>query len=149
MPADEVERFLDLEVESFGSNGLSAMDMARIMSEFYVSFDMALNRLENLGKIRNDERIRLDSERNQLRVGNLLRSVGGNGRLNEPSLERYIPHEYIDYVIYNYNHGAIPLETLEKALTCYHLTIEDVGDMLVSRKQEEDGLDELIGGLED
>ena len=43
MPADDVERFLDLELENFPDNGLSAMDIARIMSEFNVSFDMALN----------------------------------------------------------------------------------------------------------
>ena len=58
--------------------------------------------------------------KNQTRVGNLLKSVGGNGRLNEASKEIGIPYEYIDYVIYNYNHKAIPLEKqLEKALACY------------------------------
>lgn len=149
MPSDDVARFLDLEVEDFERNGLSAMDIARIMSEFNVSFDMALNRLENLDKIGTDMRVRLDNERNQVRVGNLLRSVGGNSRLNEPSMEIDIPYEYIDYVIYNYNHRAIPLETLEKALECYHLTIEDIGDRLVSQPQEDEDLDELIGGLED
>lgn len=149
MPSDEVERFLDLEIEDFKKNSLSAMDIARIMSEFNVSFDMALNRLENLDKISADERIRLDNERNQLCVGNLLRSVGGNSRLNAPSLEIRVPYEYIDYIIYNYNHNAIPLETLEKALEYYHLSIEDVSDRLIVRPQEEEDLDVLIGGLED
>lgn len=55
------------------------------------------------------QRIILDSEKNQTRVGNLLKSVGGNSRLNEASKEIGIPYEYIDYVIYNYNHKAIPL----------------------------------------
>lgn len=57
-------------------NELSAFDIARLMVEFNVSFDMALNRLENLGQIDSAERIRLDNQRNQTRVGNLLRSVG-------------------------------------------------------------------------
>lgn len=149
MPDDEVERFLDLEIEDFEKKGLSAMDIARMMSEFNVSFDMVLNRLENLEKIGADERIRLDNERTQLRVGNLLKSVGGNSRLNASSLEIYVPYEYIDYVIYNYNHNAIPLETLEKALEYYHLSIEDVSDRLNVREQEEEDLDDLIGGLED
>ena len=149
MPADEVEKFLDLEIENFGSKDLSAMDIARIMSEFNVSFDMVLNRLENLNKINNAQRTRLDNERNMTRVGNLLRSVGGNSRLNEASKEIHIPYEYIDYVIYNYNHNAIPKETLEKVLDCYQLTIDDIKDKLIEHSQENEDLDELIGGLED
>lgn len=150
MPEDEVDKFLDLEITGFIDKGLTAMDMARIMSEFNVSFEMALNRLENLGKISGNERIRLDNERIQLRVGNLLRSVGGNNRLNEATEEIEIPHEYIEYVIDNYNHNAIPLETLEKALECYHLTIEDVSDKLVEREEAEDeDLDALLGGVAD
>lgn len=148
MPEDEVNKFLDIEIADFKKSGLSAMDIARIMSEFNVSFEMALNRLENLGKIDNYERLRLDNERNQIRVGNLLRSVGGNNRLNQSSKEIDIPHEYIEYVIDNYNHNAIPFETLEKVLDCYHLTIEDISDRLIRKVVEDDDLDELIGGLE-
>ncbi|MDD3362053.1 MAG: ImmA/IrrE family metallo-endopeptidase [Hespellia sp.] len=149
MPADEVEKFLDLEVADFCKQGLSAMDIARIMSEFNVSFDMALNRLENLGKVKMDERLRLDSERNQRRVGNLLRSVGGNAKLNEASEYIDIPYEYIEYVIYNFNHNAIPKETLERALECFHLTMDDISDKLVEYEEKQDDLDDLIGGLID
>lgn len=149
MPADAVGKFLDLELEDFKKNGLSAMDIARIMSEFNVSFDMALNRLESLGKIDIIEKARLDNERNENRVGNLLRSVGGNARLNVASMDIDIPHEYIDYVIYNYNHRAIPLETLKRVLEYYRLTDEDIHDRLVDQLVTEDELDDLIGGLED
>lgn len=149
MPADDVGRFLDLEIVNFEKNGLSAMDIARIMSEFQVSFDMALNRLEDLGKIDHDGKIRLDNQRNMIRVGNLLRSVGGSSHLNESSMGMSIPYEYLDYVIQNYNHNAIPRETLEKALAYYQLSIDDIGDRLVDHSPEEEDLDTLIGGLED
>ncbi len=149
MPSDDVERFLDLELQDLKKNGLSAMNIARIMSEFNVSFDMALNRLENLGKIDTNEKIRLDNEKNEKRVGNLLRSVGGNTRLNDVSNDIDIPYEYIDYVIFNYNHNAIPQETLEKALEYYQLTLEDISDQLVTQIKEDDDLDDLIGDLED
>lgn len=149
MPADEVDKFLDLEINNFEKDGLSAMDIARIMSEFNASFETTLNRLENLRKIDLPERIRLDSEKNQTRVGNLLISVGGNSKLNEPSKAISIPYEYIDYVIYNYNQKAIPIETLKKALDYYHLTVEDINDKLVNHSADNDNLDELIGGLED
>lgn len=149
MPEDEVDKFLDLEIADFNNKGLTAMDIARLMSEFNVSFEMALNRLENLGKISEHERVRLDNERIQLRVGNLLRSVGGNRRLNEATEEIEIPYEYIEYVISNYNHNAIPLETLEKALECYQLTMDDIRDKLVEREEaEEDDLDILLGEIE-
>lgn len=150
MPADEVERFLDLEIVDFKHNGLTAMDIARMMSQFNVSFETALNRLENLEKLAPYDRLKLDNARNQTRVGNLLRSVGGNSRLNESSREIEIPHEYIEYVIYNYNHNAIPLETLEKALQCYNLTVEDIRDKLVTMESDaDDDFDEFMRGLDD
>ncbi len=151
MPADDVGRFIDLGIQDFGEKGLSAMDIARIMSEFNVSFDMALNRLESLGIIDLKQKLCLDNERTMKKVGNLLRSVGGNAKLNEPSNVIDIPHEYIDYVIYNYNHNAVPKETLEKVLACYQLSMEDISDKLVSFDDDDgdDDLDDLIGGLED
>lgn len=151
MPADDVGRFIDLGIQDFEEKGLSAMDIARIMSEFNVSFDMALNRLESLGIIDLKQKLCLDNERIMKKVGNLLRSVGGNAKLNEPSNVIDIPHEYIDYVIYNYNHNAVPKETLEKVLACYQLSIEDISDKLVSFDDDDgdDDLDDLIGGLED
>ena len=151
MPADDVSRFLDLEVSSDEKVELSAMDIARIMSEFSVSFDMALNRLESLGKIDSNQRLRLDNEKTEKKVGNLLRSASGNVRLNIPSEEIGIPYEFIDYVIYNYNHNAIPKETLDKALDCYQLSFDDISDKISIRPEEEDdtSLEDLIGGLED
>lgn len=149
MPADDVERFLDLEIYDFQRYSLSAMDIAKMMSEFNVSFDMALNRLENLGKISNLQRVKLDNEKNEKRVGNLLRSIGGNARLNIASNDIDIPYEYIDYVIYNYNHNAIPKETLERALECYQLTMDDISDRLVEHPGEDGDLTEWIGVLED
>ena len=149
MPSEDVRKFIDLEVQDFHKNGLSAMDIARIMSEFNVSFEMALNRLESLSIIEIDQKVRLDNDKTKIKVGNLLRAVGGNSKLNEVSRVVDIPYEYIDYVIYNYNHNAFPLETVERVLDCYGLNIEDVSDKIVTFSDEEDELDDLIGGLDD
>lgn len=149
MPEDEVRKFIDLELTDF-QHSLTAMDIARIMSEFNVSFEMVLNRLESIGVINGNEKIRLNSQKVESRVGNLLRSVGGNARLNQSSNEIAIPYEYIEYVIYNYNHNAIPMETLEKALACYGLKLDDIKDRIVCTSDEEDEeLEDLIGGLDD
>lgn len=60
MPDDEVDRFFDLELSDIEKNGLTAIDIAKIMSEFNVSFDMALNRLDSLGKITGNQKALLD-----------------------------------------------------------------------------------------
>ena len=148
MPEEEVDKFLDLEILDFRRQGLSAMDIARIMSEFNVSFETALNRLESLGKIDSNARIKLDDQRNQRRVSNLLKSVGGNRHLNEANQEIEIPHEYLEYVIFNYNRCAIPEETLKRVLTYYQLSMDDINDRLKQEdKDEDDDFEELIGGL--
>lgn len=150
LPADDAHRFIDLEIQDFEEKGLSAMDIARIMSEFNVSFDMALNRLESLGIIDANQKLCLDNEKIEKRVSNLLRSVGGNARLNASTNEVDIPYEYIEYAIYNYNHNAVPRETLEKVLACYQLSIEDVSDKLVEHVDaDDDDLEDLIGRLDD
>lgn len=149
MPVDDINRFIDLEIQDFQERGLSAMDIARIMSEFNVSFDMALNRLESLALIDTEQKLKLDNAKTEMKVGNLLRGVGGNNKLNVASEVVDIPHEYIDYVIYNYNHNAVPKETVERVLDCYGLSIDDVSDKIVTPYDDEDDLDELIGGLGD
>lgn len=148
MPEEEVEKFLALEIASLEQNGMTAFDIARIMSEFSVSFDMALNRLENLGRIDHNQKLLLDNEKTKKSVGNLLRSVGGNARLNSPSQEIDMPFEFIDYVIYNYNHNAIPKETLTHVLDWYRLSEEDVSDRISIRK-EDYTLEKVLGGLTD
>lgn len=152
MPRDEIIRFFDLELDNFEERQLLAKDIARMMSEFNVSFNMILNRLENLKLITMEQKLQLDSEKTMKKVGNLLNSVGGNSKLNMESQVISIPREYMDYAIFNYNHDAIPKETLEKTLQYYQLTVDDISDELIS-KQENDSdiedLDELIGGLDD
>lgn len=148
MPDDEVRKFLDLEIDDFQGKRLSAMDIARIMSEFNVSFEMALNRLESLGFIDEIEKAQLDNDKNEARVGNLLRSVGGNAQLNEPSRVIDIPREYLEYTIYNYNRNAIPKETLNRLLKYYRLSMDDIQDQITREEENEvdDDLDALIGG---
>lgn len=150
MPSDELVKFIDLELQDFENTGLSAMDIARIMSEFNVSFDMALNRLENLNIIDTKHKLLLDNQKVEKKVGNLLHSVGGNAKLNIPSKVIDMPYEYIEYAIYNYNNNAIPKETLERLLSYYQLYMEDISDKLISHAEPiDDDLDVLIGEIDD
>ena len=150
MPEEEVRKYLDLELQDFSEKGLNAMNIAKVMSEFNVSFEMALNRLCTLGIIDTNEKTRLDNEKVQFHVGNLLKRVGGNSKLNLPSDEIDIPSEYLEYVIYNYNHNAIPVETLKRVLQYYKLTMGDIEDKLICNTSKDDrSLEELIKEVHD
>ena len=147
LPKDEVEKFFELELPECQQGKLTAFAITRIMSEFKVSFEVVLNQLENLGLIDENEKIGLNTEKNISRVGNLLNVTGGDARLNVASKERALPFEYLEYVIFNYNHGAVPKETLMRALDCYGISYEDVSDKIVEPSGEEPDLDEILGGL--
>lgn len=151
MPQEAVQTYLDLELSYTQEQPLSAFDIARLMSDFNVSFEMALHRLENLKKIRPIDKMNLDNEKNKIHVGNLLKSVGGNEKLNRAEGITELPPEYLEYTIYNYNHRVIPEETLIRVLNCYHLTKDDIQDELIlwTDPEEEESLDDLIGGLQD
>ena len=53
-------------------------------------------------------------------------------------------------VWFNMEHNnAVPKETLERVLAYYKLVIDDVSDKIVESSDDEDDLDDLIGGLSD
>lgn len=149
MPKSQVEKFFELEIKN--QTHITATDIAKIVSEFKVSFEMALNRLESLKKIDYSQRLRIDNQKNEQKVGNLLKIIRGDILLNENSRVIKIPMEYLDYAIYNYNHNAIPLETLEKVLSYLRISKEEIEDKLEVHTEEKDDLtlEELIGGLEE
>lgn len=154
MPQEKVEGFIDFEIED--SENISARDIAKMMVEFNVSFDMVVNRLLNLELIDEHKKTLLNVAKVETKVGNLIKSVGGGSTLNRPSEEIVIPEEYSQYAIYNFNNGAMPKETLEKVLGYYHLSLEDIEDEIEQTNvfsweddAEDINLDVLIGGLSD
>lgn len=148
MPEDKVYRYISIEKEE--GKPWTAFDIARMMTAFGVSFETALNRLQNLGKIDAQMRDQIDCQKNQQKVTNLLQVTGGNSRLNVSSNEKRIPGRYLEWVIYNYNQGLIPEETLRKALQYFNVTVDDISDELHPVQIEcEDDLEDLIGGMDD
>jgi len=148
MPEDMVGKYLDLEKVECGRASITAFDIAGMMTDFGVSFEMVLNRLKELGKINEKERSCLDNEKSQMRVGNLLKCIGGNRELNLASQNVKLPREYMEWVLYNYNHKAIPIETLERGLRYYNLTLDDVRERVCTKEEKEQDLDVLLGGMD-
>ena len=149
MPEEKVRKYISLELDTEWDEQWSALDIARMMTAFNVSFEVVLNRLENLSIIDKKTKVRLDNEKNSRKVSKLLQITGSNGSLNIVSNEKRIPGQYMDWVVYNYNHGVIPEETLKKSLEYFELTPEDLSDELVRREEAEDDLDALLGGIDD
>ena len=149
MPETEIKRYMKLVLNDKPSCEWTAFDIAKMMSAFNVSFDMTLNRLQNLQIISSSKRNQLDSEKNEMKVTKLLSMIGGNSKLNISTRERKIPSKYIDWVVSNYNHQIIPKDTLEKALHYFNLSIEDISDELCTKEENVDDLEELIGGIDD
>lgn len=151
MPASVIDQYFAYEIELPPLGSLTSLDVARIMIEFNVSFDMALNRLEALGKIDEHDRILLSTSKNEQHVGNLLRRAGGTAELNQPSHVISIPYEYLTFAIQNFNRHAIPLETLQKVLDYYGLTLDDIrGRVRLDQDGEDvDDIDDLLEELTD
>lgn len=150
MPEEKVLKYISLEMDDKSPDLWTALDIAKMMTAFRVSFDMALNRLQNLHKISSIQRTRLDSEKSERKVSNLLRLTGGNSLLNTVTNEKRIPSEFIGWVIDNYNRGIVPLETLTKALSYIDVSIEDISDELHPVYLDDSGdLEDLIGGIEE
>lgn len=142
LPKKEICSFFNKEIPAFSINNISALDIARIMLEFNVSFEMVLNRLENINLISPEIRINLDTEKKINRINRLLISTGGNSKLNLVSKDIVIPFEYLYYIIYNYNHKAIPVETLNRALKYYHIAFDDISDKIHENFNDENFDDE-------
>jgi hypothetical protein len=150
MPEDKVSKYISLEMAYKQNDKWAALDIAKIMTTFNVSFDMVLNRLESLGRINAAIKSRLESEKNQNKVSNLIRMIGGNNKLNLATNEKQIPSEYMEWVVDNYNNGVISQETLEKSLDYFDVSIDDISDEIHPvQREENDNLDDLIGGMDD
>lgn len=148
MPEDRVRKFLLYELDDKYNETWSAYDVAKLMTAFNASFEMVLNRLIEIDAINKTTRTRLEAEKNVARVTRLLQVTGGNSELNEVSNKKRIPGQYMDWVLYNYNHGVIPEDTLRRSLSYFELTMDDIRDELTLKEEEEDDLDALIGGID-
>lgn len=149
MPEDEVQKYIQLVMQNKDMNQLTALDIAKMMTAFNVSFEMAINRLMNLQKISPSMRMRLDSEKNETKVTRLLGMLGSNSKLNVITKEKRIPADYLKWVVDNYNHDVIPQETLTRALQYFELNMDDIADEIWPKQKEEEDLDVLIRRVDD
>lgn len=151
MPMEKVQQFIRLELEDKPVNKWSGLDIAKIQTEFSVSYDMALIRLKNLGVLNDSINSVLKREKIEKTISRLLNAINGNVDLCKPAEAKKIPVDYLEWVVSNYTEKLIPINSLEKALDYVDLKAEDL-DILSEdepeEEEEEEDLDDLIGRMD-
>ena len=126
MPKDKVDEYISDQFQYCEGYLWTPLEIATIMGTFNVSFDVALNRLNNLGYITNDQYEFLQHQKNETKVSNLLRAIGISPQLCFAEQIKRVPIDFLKWVKSNYQNGVIPSETMEKAVKYLdEVSIED------------------------
>ncbi len=148
MPREKVQQFIRLELEDKPINKWGGLDIAKIQTEFCVSYDMVLIRLKNLGLLNETKGNVLKLEKFEKTTSKLLSAINGNIDLCKPTEVRKIPVDYLEWVISNYTEKLIPINSLKKALNYVGLKAEDLGILSEDECEEDEDLDDLIGRMD-
>ncbi|MFW5972339.1 MAG: ImmA/IrrE family metallo-endopeptidase [Bacillota bacterium] len=148
MPKEKVEKFIRFELDDKEIYRWNGLDIARIQTTFYVSYDMVLNRLDSLNILNSDLKEKLIMEKFENKVTRLLKTINGNIDLCKPSNVENIPAEYIEWVITNYNNKLISLESLEKAISYIGLTSDDLENLSEEDGEDDENIEDLLGRIE-
>jgi Zn-dependent peptidase ImmA (M78 family) len=148
MPMEKVEKFVRLELKDKDAANWDGLDIARIQTVFNVSYDMALVRLKAL-KILDDAIIeKLKIDKIEQTASKLLKVIGGNTDLCKAAEVKKVPVEFLEWVITNYNEKLIPKSSLVTALGYVDLSPDDVNIINDKDEKEEEGFEDLLGGMD-
>ncbi|WP_125154743.1 ImmA/IrrE family metallo-endopeptidase [Clostridium rectalis] len=148
MPREKVEKFIRLELDDKDINRWSGLDIARIQTEFNVSYDMAIIRLKELRIFNNTVGNELKLEKIEKKISRLLNAINGNVDLCKPAEVKKVPADYLEWVISNYTEKLIPVNSLEKVLKYVDLNAEDLENLPEDELEEDESLDDLIGRMD-
>lgn len=148
MPREKADKFIRLELDDKDVNKWNGLDIARIQTEFSVSYDMALIRLRDLGILNSTVSNDLKLEKIEKTISKLLNAINGNVDLCKPADVKKVPAEYLEWVISNYTEKLIPVNSLEKALKYVDLSADDFENQQEDDLDDNESLDELIGRMD-
>lgn len=148
MPKEKVQQFIRLELEDKPVNKWSGLDIAKIQTEFNVSYDMALTRLKKLGVLNDTINSVLKLEKIEKTISRLLNAINGNIDLCKATEVKKIPVDYLEWVVSNYTEKLIPINSLEKALDYVDLKVEDLEILSEDECEDNEDLDDLIGRMD-
>ena len=141
MPKHVMQRYVEETLMKPEGELLSGMDVAMIQSVFNVSFESALNRLQTIKAITEENRKDLEKEKEQKSVRAFVRAINGNLLLMEKSEKKHIPHELLRMAIDNHGRKMVPSDSLKKIFQAFDITlqIEDEEDAYDKQGESEEG----------
>ncbi|MDD4778800.1 MAG: ImmA/IrrE family metallo-endopeptidase [Fermentimonas sp.] len=111
---------------------LQGIDIAKIQSEFNVSFEAAVVRLNAIDLITFEQKKDLQGEKTEKTARSFFKAVSGNEALLKPSEIKYIPTEFLKIIISNYENKLVPLKSLKKIFDAFSIP-------LIEKEQDETG----------
>lgn len=150
MPREKVNAFIRAELNDKNIDKFTGLDIARIQTEFNVSYDMVLIRLKSLGVLDDNTIDKLKLEKIEKTISRLLNVICGNIDLCKPTEAKKVPVDYLEWVISNYNEKLIPINSLEKVLNYVELSSKDldIEDLSEESFEEDESFDDLIGRMD-
>ena len=140
MPKEKIDEFIKGQFQYHENYAWTSLEIASIMATFNVSFEVAINRLNQLEFLSNEQRHILLEQKNEIKVSNLLRAIGISPDLCYPQNTKRIPIDFLKWVKSNYQNGVIPKETMEKAISYLDNNIS-IDDFAIVPKSEDDDFD--------
>ncbi len=121
MPKHLLCRYVDEVLKKPDGNFLTGLDIARIQSEFNVSFEAAIERLRAVNIICLNKKMELREEKVEKTARTLIKSISGNENLLMTSNAKSLPAEYLDMVISNYENKLVPDKSVEKIMKYFEI----------------------------
>ena len=103
---------------------LSGFDVATIQSEFNVSFDSVIYRLQAINAITGVNRMELENEKERNSVQAFLKAINGNLKLLEKSETKYMPQGLLRMAIENHERKVVPSESLKKIFDAFDISAQ-------------------------
>lgn len=134
MPENNIKDFIRYNIKKSPSE-LSAINIVAMQLEFNVSYSALVQRLLDLELIDTAKKDDLYSQRDFYTSRRLFQMIGSDDDLLTPYNKIAVPPKYSDYVLSNYQNGAIPFSSMKKA---FHLLGIDISDMENRKTEPED-----------
>lgn len=148
MPAEMLKKYIRLTLKKTSGDDLNGLDIARIQTVFYVSYDMVLIRLKELSIISLAKYEELRVEKLEKTATGLLKAINGNIELSTPSNAKKAPAEFLEYAIHNYNDYLIPFKSLKKVFDFFELDTTFFKKEKTTEEDEE-SLCDILGRMEE
>jgi len=137
MPKHLLTQYIEDYLVNYRQTKLQGIDIAKIQSDFNVSYDALVARLNAIGLIDSVYRKNLQEEKIEKSAKALFNAAGGNVALLMPSQTKYIPTEFLKIIIDNYENKLVPLKSIKKIFDAFDIPLLEDEQGTVSNPIEE------------